>query len=175
METLRKWKLEDAGECALLIDGACRVGKSYIVEAFAKAEYLDYVLINFKYVAKQEEVEKQKDVALRVRLFWLSGEDTASPLPLARERGSGVLTAYQKMIGRVSGTSILRLRREIPSGKQGPLFRLFSIMKRYSIRITLLRMHPFFIFRAISVAMSSESCQSRQHHNWIHLFAIGST
>ena len=36
---LKKWKAEDAGKTALLIDGARRVGKSYIVEAFAKSEW----------------------------------------------------------------------------------------------------------------------------------------
>ena len=49
-ETLRKWREADATECALLIDGARRVGKSFIVEEFAKAEYPAYLMINFKYV-----------------------------------------------------------------------------------------------------------------------------
>ena len=31
-ETLRQWKERDKAECALLIDGARRVGKSFIVE-----------------------------------------------------------------------------------------------------------------------------------------------
>ena len=34
-------------ELALLIDGARRVGKSYIVEEFAKNEYTSYILVNF--------------------------------------------------------------------------------------------------------------------------------
>ena len=49
-ETLRKWREADATECALLIDGARRVGKSFIVENFAKTEYPAYLMINFKYV-----------------------------------------------------------------------------------------------------------------------------
>ncbi len=49
-EILKKWKTSDASECALLIDGARRVGKSFIVEEFAKAEYPAYLMINFKYV-----------------------------------------------------------------------------------------------------------------------------
>ena len=49
-EILKKWKESDSGECALLIDGARRVGKSFIVEDFAKAEYPAYLMINFKYV-----------------------------------------------------------------------------------------------------------------------------
>jgi len=42
-----KWKAESNGQSALLIDGARRVGKSYIVEEFAKAEYESYILIDF--------------------------------------------------------------------------------------------------------------------------------
>lgn len=44
---LLKWKQEEQGAVALLIDGARRVGKSYIVEQFAKREYKSYILINF--------------------------------------------------------------------------------------------------------------------------------
>lgn len=50
---LLKWKQEDAGRTALLIDGARRVGKSYIVEAFAKAEYRNYILIDFNRANKE--------------------------------------------------------------------------------------------------------------------------
>ena len=51
-ETLQNWSREDSKECALLIDGARRVGKSFIVEEFAKAEYPAYLMINFKYVGQ---------------------------------------------------------------------------------------------------------------------------
>ncbi len=44
---LAEWKKDGAGKTALLIDGARRVGKSYIAEAFAKAEYKTYILIDF--------------------------------------------------------------------------------------------------------------------------------
>lgn len=37
-QELLQWK-QRSGESALLVQGARRVGKSYIVEAFAKAEY----------------------------------------------------------------------------------------------------------------------------------------
>lgn len=45
-----RWKREGNGETALLIDGARRVGKSYIAEEFAKAEYKSYILIDFNRV-----------------------------------------------------------------------------------------------------------------------------
>ena len=47
-----KWKREEDGRTALLIDGARRVGKSYIVEEFAKAEYKTYIMIDFNRVSK---------------------------------------------------------------------------------------------------------------------------
>ena len=48
-----EWKETDKGQTALLIDGARRVGKSYIAEAFAKAEYKSYILIDFNHVSKE--------------------------------------------------------------------------------------------------------------------------
>lgn len=44
---LLDWKNRSAGETALLLEGARRVGKSTIVEEFAKKEYRSYILINF--------------------------------------------------------------------------------------------------------------------------------
>ena len=46
-----KWKQESARKTALLIDGARRVGKSYIAEAFAKNEYRSYLMIDFNNVS----------------------------------------------------------------------------------------------------------------------------
>ena len=42
-----RWKKEESLECALFIDGARRIGKSYAVEDFAKNEYKSYILIDF--------------------------------------------------------------------------------------------------------------------------------
>ena len=44
---LLEWKKKSNGSTALLIDGARRVGKSYIVEEFAKREYASHVLVDF--------------------------------------------------------------------------------------------------------------------------------
>ncbi|MCC8061543.1 MAG: AAA family ATPase [Clostridiales bacterium] len=46
-EKLKEWKDESEGKTALLIEGARRVGKSTIVECFAKEEYDSYILIDF--------------------------------------------------------------------------------------------------------------------------------
>ena len=45
--TLLAWKNKSQGKTALLIDGARRVGKSFIAEEFAKNEYKSYILIDF--------------------------------------------------------------------------------------------------------------------------------
>ncbi len=50
---LCQWKQESRGESALLVKGARRVGKSYIVEAFAKSEYDTYILIDFNRADRQ--------------------------------------------------------------------------------------------------------------------------
>lgn len=46
-QQLLDWKQCEQGESALLVQGARRVGKSYIVEAFAKTEYDTHILIDF--------------------------------------------------------------------------------------------------------------------------------
>ena len=48
-----KWKNESNGKTALLIEGARRVGKSYIAEEFAKANNKSYILIDFSKVTKE--------------------------------------------------------------------------------------------------------------------------
>lgn len=44
---MKEWKEKENGTSALMIDGARRVGKSYIVEEFAKKEYKSHILIDF--------------------------------------------------------------------------------------------------------------------------------
>ena len=46
-QQLLDWKEKRNGEVALLIEGARRIGKSYIVEEFGKNEYESYILIDF--------------------------------------------------------------------------------------------------------------------------------
>ena len=52
-DKLLKWKQEQQGETALLIDGARRVGKSYIVKEFARREYKSHILIDFNKANKE--------------------------------------------------------------------------------------------------------------------------
>lgn len=46
-DNLLHWKTESQGQTALMLDGARRVGKSFLVEQFAKKEYRSYILIDF--------------------------------------------------------------------------------------------------------------------------------
>jgi len=50
---LKQWKKQSRGRSAILIQGARRVGKSYIAEQFAQAEYKSYILIDFNKVNQQ--------------------------------------------------------------------------------------------------------------------------
>lgn len=78
MDTLRrkiytellKWKEEEAGRTALLIDGVRRVGKSYIVENFAKQEYKSYIIIDFNRV-NQEVTELFENYLNDLDLFFM--------------------------------------------------------------------------------------------------------
>jgi hypothetical protein len=49
-QDLLNWKQQRKGEVALLIEGARRIGKSYIVEEFARREYDSYILLDFSKV-----------------------------------------------------------------------------------------------------------------------------
>ena len=46
-DKLLDWKNNSNGETAVMIDGARRVGKSFLVEKFAKAEYKSHIIIDF--------------------------------------------------------------------------------------------------------------------------------
>ncbi len=52
-DKMLQWKNESNGTTALLVEGARRIGKSTLVEHFAKNEYKSYILIDFANV-KQE-------------------------------------------------------------------------------------------------------------------------
>ena len=52
-DKLLHWKQEANGKTALLIEGARRIGKSTLVEQFAKTEYKSYILIDFANVSPE--------------------------------------------------------------------------------------------------------------------------
>lgn len=52
-DKMLEWKKEFDGRTALLIKGARRVGKSTLVEEFAKNEYESYILIDFSIASKE--------------------------------------------------------------------------------------------------------------------------
>lgn len=77
-DRIKEWKEEAGGRTALLIRGARRVGKSTVVEEFAKNEYDSYILIDFA-AAPQEAIELFDDISdldfLFLRLQAIFGVD----------------------------------------------------------------------------------------------------
>lgn len=76
---LRKWKELAHGTSAVLLEGARRIGKSTIVEEFAKNEYEDYLILDFVKESKEmkqnfEENMGDLDTFFR-NLFLLKGKD----------------------------------------------------------------------------------------------------
>jgi len=53
---LLDWKRDSNGRSAIMVEGARRIGKSYIVEEFAKNEYESYILVDFNHI-QQDELE----------------------------------------------------------------------------------------------------------------------
>jgi uncharacterized protein len=66
-DRLLEWKKEASGTTAMLIEGARRIGKSTIVETFAKDNYKSYVLIDFS---------KTSDTVKRLFYDYLDDLDT---------------------------------------------------------------------------------------------------
>ena len=52
-QKLLKWKKESHGASVLLLDGARRVGKSFLCEQFGKNEYKSMILIDFAHIAQE--------------------------------------------------------------------------------------------------------------------------
>ena len=66
---LVEWKQTEKGKSALLIEGARRIGKSYIVEEFAKSEYDSYILIDFNH-ADAEVIALFENYATRLDMLF---------------------------------------------------------------------------------------------------------
>lgn len=66
---LVEWKQTEKGKSALLIEGARRIGKSYIVEEFAKNEYDSYILIDFNH-AEAEVIALFENYATRLDMLF---------------------------------------------------------------------------------------------------------
>lgn len=88
-QQLLDWKKKRGGATALLVEGQRRVGKSTLVEAFAKKEYDDYILIDFSEARyRNDEVfdlvsrSKERMNEFFNQLFLLA--DRSTPLPKNR-------------------------------------------------------------------------------------------
>ena len=68
-DKMLEWKQQWGGQYALLIKGARRVGKSTLVEEFAKREYKSYILIDFS--RKQKRITSLFDDMSDLDFFFL--------------------------------------------------------------------------------------------------------
>lgn len=69
-DELLHWKQDSKGRRALLIDGARRVGKSYICREFAKREYKSSIIIDFANVP-QDIIELFEKESYDLNLFFI--------------------------------------------------------------------------------------------------------
>ena len=74
-ERLLNWKAKSNGHSALLIQGARRIGKSTIVEEFARREYASYILIDFTKCSQEvlnlfNDVSDLNYIFLRLQLIY---------------------------------------------------------------------------------------------------------
>lgn len=74
-ECLLKWKETSNGKSALLVQGARRIGKSTIVEEFARREYASYILIDFTKCSQEvmnlfNDVSDLNYIFLRLQLIY---------------------------------------------------------------------------------------------------------
>jgi len=72
---LLEWKRESNGKTALLVEGARRIGKSTVVEAFAREEYKSYIIIDFSKASKEvkglfDDVSDLDYIFLRLQLIY---------------------------------------------------------------------------------------------------------
>lgn len=65
---IKQWKNDSNGKTALLLEGARRIGKSTVVEEFAKNEYASYILIDFS--VESQEVKKLFDDMSDLNVFF---------------------------------------------------------------------------------------------------------
>lgn len=74
-DRLLKWKQESNGNSALLIEGARRIGKSTIVQTFARNEYESFILIDFTKCSQEiknlfNDVSDLNYIFLRLQLVY---------------------------------------------------------------------------------------------------------
>ena len=74
-DRLLKWKETSKGKSALLVQGARRIGKTTIVEEFARREYASYILIDFTKCSLEvknlfDDVSDLNYIFLRLQLIY---------------------------------------------------------------------------------------------------------
>ncbi len=74
-DKMLQWKHEEQGRTAILVEGPRRVGKSTLVEEFARNEYKSYILVDFSKTPKQvfdlfEDISDLDYLFIRLQLYY---------------------------------------------------------------------------------------------------------
>lgn len=74
-DKILEWKERSKGTTALLVEGARRIGKSTVVEEFAKNEYASYILVDFSQVGQEvkdlfEDLSRLDYLFMQLQLFY---------------------------------------------------------------------------------------------------------
>ena len=75
-DKLLEWKEKYSKDYALMIEGARRIGKSTIVEIFAKKNYKSYVIIDFAIAS--DDIKKNFDNLNKLDIFFQNISFTCS-------------------------------------------------------------------------------------------------
>lgn len=124
-DKLLEWKTESDGRTALLIEGARRVGKSTVVEEFAKNEYESYILIDFSRASKAvkelfEDISDLDYLFLQLQLQYkvdlherrsLIIFDEVQQCPLARQAIKALVADYR--YDYVETGSLISIKRNV--------------------------------------------------------------
>ncbi len=124
-DRLLEWKKRDEGKTAVLVQGARRIGKSTIVEEFAKKEYESYILIDFSKCPKEvkelfEDISDLNYIFLRLQLIYgvqlvtrksLIIFDEVQFLPLARQAIKSLVADHR--YDYVETGSLISIRKNV--------------------------------------------------------------
>ncbi len=78
-DELVEWKRNSNGKTAIMINGARRVGKSYIAQEFASNEYRSYILVDFVRAPKAVKDLFKNDTYGTVNLILVQNYSSSLP------------------------------------------------------------------------------------------------
>ena len=94
-DTLLKWKRTGNGKSTIVLDGACRVGKSYIAEGFARNEYAAYLIVDFTTATKKVKGYMEIDFLLAKSRTQPRGNVSPVEVKSGRKYGTASLNKFR--------------------------------------------------------------------------------